>query len=154
EHEQCPGCARRSELHGELHTELCARPRLLGAGFRRLPLALATVGASNIAAVGAVVDQFAPKPVTSLSLTSATVTPRKATALVILSDELARAAGSLVDTLIGQELRTACVRAIDSKFLSIATSAAPAANSSATTLAGFFGDLQFLLNSVGVDDAS
>jgi hypothetical protein len=40
--------------------------RLLGGGFRRLPMGLMTVGAINVGAVGAVVDEGSVKPVSSL----------------------------------------------------------------------------------------
>lgn len=128
--------------------------RLLAGGFRRIPLALLTVGMSNVAVTAAVVSEFAPKVVSSLSLASSTTTPRKAAAIVVLTAELARAAGSLVDNLIGQEMRTGCIRAVDARFLAIATQGAPAANASGSNLPAFYGDLQFLLNAIVVSDTS
>lgn len=129
--------------------------RLLGAGFHTLPMSLVSTGAVNVGAVAATVDEAAPKPVSSLSLTAASpATVRKSSAILILTDELARAIDGMVDTIIGRELRVACVRAIDAKFLAIATAGAPSFAASGTNLPAFFGDLAAAMNSVAIDDTS
>ena len=126
---------------------------LLGTGFRRLPLSLLTVGAINVGAVGVVVDEASAKPVSSLSISATTTTVRKAVSLLILTSELARATDN-VDNLIGAELRTACVKAIDGKFLAIATAGVAQINSTGTNIAGFFTDLGIALNQMSIDDTS
>jgi hypothetical protein len=128
--------------------------RLLGGGFRVLPTSLCSVGAINVGAVAAVVDEAAPKPVSSLSVTAAQVVVRKAAALLVLTSELARVLDPQVDNIIGAELRKACVKAVDGKFLAVAIASAAAANASGSNLPAFFGDLAFLLNAIGVDDSS
>jgi hypothetical protein len=128
--------------------------RLLGQGFRTLPMSLVSVGAVNISAVAAALDEAGTKPVASLSLTASTVTIRKAAALLVLTSELARAVDGMVDTIIGRELRVACVKAIDGKFLAIATAGAPTFASSGGNLAAFFTDLANALNVVAIDDTS
>jgi hypothetical protein len=128
--------------------------RMLAGGFRVVPLRLLTVGASTAGAVAAVVDEGAPKVVSNISLSSAQTTPRKAAAIIVLTAELARAAEGVVDNLVGQELKNACIKAIDQKFWAIATAGAPSFASSGTNVAAFFGDLAAALNAVGVDDTS
>jgi hypothetical protein len=128
--------------------------RMLGGGFRVLPLSLLTVGAVNVGATAAVVDEAAPKPVSTLSVTASTVSIRKAAGLLVLTAELARAIASAADALVGQELRKACVRAIDGKFLAIATAGAATFASSGSNVAAFWADLGVALNALAIDDTS
>jgi hypothetical protein len=127
--------------------------RLLANGMRRLPLETLTTGAVSISAVGAVVSEQSAKPISRLTITSSTTTVRKAVAAVIVSNELARVTED-VNSLIGQELRNACVAAIDSQFLSIATSGVSGVNSVGSSAAAFRADLGNALNSITVDQTS
>src|SRR5262245_46457405 len=62
--------------------------RIYANGARRIPLATLTVGTSTVAITGAVVSEASAKPVSSISLTSSTVSPKKATGLCVVSAEL------------------------------------------------------------------
>jgi hypothetical protein len=124
--------------------------RLLAAGFRRIPLALLTVGAVNTAVIAAVVSEASVKPVSAFSLSAATTTVRKSTGLIVVTKELARATDD-VSTLLGQELRKAVIAAIDNRFISIATSGAPSFAASGTNVAAFFADVGVMANALTVD---
>jgi hypothetical protein len=127
--------------------------RLLANGMRRLPLETLTTGAVSIGAIGAVVSEQSAKAISRLSITSSTTTVRKAVAAVIVTNELARVTED-VNSVIGQELRNACIAAIDSQFVAIATSGVSAVNSLGSSAAGFRADLGNALNSISVDQTS
>lgn len=128
--------------------------RLLNAGFRKLPMSLVTTGAIGVGAVAAVVEEFGVKPISSLSLSSATSTPRKAAALLVMTAELLRAVENAADTIISAELKKAVIAAIDGKLISIASSGAPLFASTGANLAAFFTDLANALNAVATDQNS
>jgi hypothetical protein len=127
--------------------------RLLTGGFRRLPLQLFTVGAVTARATGAVVSEGSAKPVSSLTLTSATTTVRKAMAAVFVTNELVRTTED-TDGIIGTELRNATVAAIDAQFISIASSGVTAVNSVGSSAGAFRADLGGALASISVDQNS
>lgn len=129
--------------------------RLLGGGFRVVPLSLLNIGAVNVGvAAFTIPDEAAPKPVSSFSVSSATTTPRKSGTLLILTAELARAIEGPFDALIGQELRKGVVKDIDQKFLAVAVAGAPSFAASGSNLPAFFGDLAAALNSLAIDDTA
>jgi hypothetical protein len=88
---------------------------------RRVPLSV-TVGAVSVAAAGFYVSEGSAKPATRLSITSGTLEPLKAVALLPVSNELLRIGDPEVQSLFTSELQNACVAAIDSQFITILTS--------------------------------
>jgi hypothetical protein len=73
------------------------------------------------------------KPVSRLSITSGTVDPLKAVALLPASQEPLRVGGADMQSLFTRELQSACVAAIDSQFTSILLSGVSIATSVGST---------------------
>ena len=127
--------------------------RLHANGMRKLPFGTLTTGAVSIGAIGAVVSELSAKPISRLTVTSQTTTVRKAVAALVVTNELARVTED-VSSLIGQELRNACIQAIDGQFIAIASSGVSAVNSVGSSAAAFRADLGNALNSISVDQNS
>jgi hypothetical protein len=100
-------------------------------GFRPVPMKT-RVSVVTLGATGAEVAQGFSKPISRLELESGTLDPRKAAAVVVVSQELARNASPAALDLFGRELRSACGAATDSAFLA----ALAAADGSPTTTGG------------------
>jgi hypothetical protein len=124
--------------------------RLLANGMLRLPMGVFTVGAITVGAVGYTISEGSAKPISSLTITSATADIRKAMAAIAISEELARVSEDF-DNLLGQALRAACIKAVDEQFIAVATSGAATITSSGSNLAAFLDDLGTALHEIGTD---
>jgi hypothetical protein len=127
--------------------------RMLANGFLRVPMGTFTVGAITVGAAGFTISEGSAKPVSSLTITSATADIRKAAAIVVVSEELARLTENL-DSLIGQSLRNACIKAVDEQLIAVATSGVTALTSSGSNLAAVMDDIGTALHEVNTDSNS
>lgn len=91
---------------------------VLANGARRVGLRT-KLAATIITADGSDADEGQPKPLSALSLASATVAPRKAVSTVVISAELARMAGEAGVAFIQREVRGAHASAVNAMFISI-----------------------------------
>src|SRR5262249_52252855 len=110
----------------------------------------------STAATGATVGEASQKPMTALTLAAATqLAPKKTTAIVAISAEVAERADLGAMALVGNELRTAVALATDAEFLSVASAAGIASQASAgSTLVNIASDLSFLAGGVGTGQRS
>jgi hypothetical protein len=95
---------------------------------------------------GSVVSERSVKPVSSLVLASQLLEPKKASAIVIVSKELASFPGSV--SLFGNELTRAVVAATDSNFLAALIAATTPTASAGSSLANITTDLGVLLSAI------
>jgi len=138
----------RSPPHGSLPLERhTAFDRMLSS-MKSLPL-LTKFSVTTAAAEASEVNEGSPKPLTRLSLTAGdALTPRKTTAVVVLSDELARAPGSL--DLIDAELQAAVAAGVDGSFLSDMVSSTTPIASAGSSAANTVTDIAGLLAAVSL----
>ena len=87
---------------------------------RRLPFRT-TIMIVTSAATASITGESDVKPISRLSLENGTLDQRKATAIVAMSNELVRLAGSDGAALIGRELRGAVASATDAEFIRLIT---------------------------------
>jgi hypothetical protein len=119
--------------------------RTLGAfdtmlsSMRRVPLRT-RVAISSVAYTGSITAQGSPKPVGRLTLTgTGALEPVKATAIVVLTEELLRLSSQ---SLFMNELRTAVVAATDARLVaSVVDSNTPSVAASGTDASAFLVDL-------------
>jgi hypothetical protein len=125
--------------------------KIYNAGdFTRTPLR--TLIILTTAPVGYAVSELAPKNITSMDFSTATLEAEKVSAVCVISDELARSASGAAVSRLGEELRRAATVAVDSKFLSLiaATSGITSAGSSGITAANVLSDLTGRLNALTI----
>jgi hypothetical protein len=91
--------------------------RLHQNGMVRLPLQLVTTGAISVGATAAVVSETSIKPISRLTITSSTATPRKAAGIIVISRELARASES-ANRYADRSRVARCLRESDRRKLS------------------------------------
>jgi hypothetical protein len=120
----------------------------------RVPLQRFTGGSITSPIVGGVVNEASVKLVSKLSAASGTVDPIKAVALVALAAELAKEGGAVATELIGNELRKACVLAVDAGFLSLILTGVSAGTSVGATAESVRADLAGLLALMSSDNNS
>lgn len=136
--------ATYAELAAAFATSLRGRSALdtLAPSMRRLPLRT-RVAAMTVAIAAGLTAEGAPKPLRRGTIAEATLEPKKATALVVLSDELVRFADS---NMLAQELRGAVSDASDEQFFADLLTGAPSSASSGT----FNADLATMLAAVNL----
>jgi hypothetical protein len=106
--------------------------RIMGAGdFSRTPLRT-LVSILSTAPVGYSVSALAPKPISSLDFTSAQLEVERVSAIIVITDALARSLSPAATAKLGDELRRACGVALDAKFLAL-MNATPGHSTAATT---------------------
>jgi hypothetical protein len=94
----------------------------------RIPLRT-RFAAMTIVASGSLVAEGAPKPITTLALETPTLEPTKASAIIVVTDEMARAATEAGMAFFGRELRRAVAFSTDDTFLTtLAASVTPIAS--------------------------
>jgi hypothetical protein len=119
---------------------------MLADGFIRVPIN-ARLGLVTTGATGDNPSEASPKLISVLALgTNQSLAPKKSTAIVALTDELARSLGS--EALIGNELKSAAAVAVDTAFLTIALSGVSGQASAGSTLANITTDLSYLAANV------
>jgi hypothetical protein len=84
--------------------------------FTKIPMRT-KIAVTTIAASGGYVGQAQPKPITKLAFDQQTLDARKATAIVVINDELVRSVLPGAFSLFGDELRKGVARATDVDFL-------------------------------------
>ena len=132
---------------------LSAFDRLLSEGMRVVPTGSRVI-ANTVAISGSAVAEKEPKPITALSLTSGDMEPMKAVAVVVVSDEIARAAGSAGMGFVSNGLRQGVAVATDRTFLSVLASAEAAIPSGGNTTADVSKDIAKMLEGVTTGSAS
>jgi hypothetical protein len=101
---------------------------------------------------GSVPSEQTIKPISSLVLGTSLLEPKKATAIVVATQELMRQPGA--DTLFNTELQRAVAAATDSVFLAGLVAATTPTASAGATLANITTDLSVLLSAVTTDATS
>jgi HK97 family phage major capsid protein len=119
----------------------------------RVPLKT-RVAITTVGATGFVVGEGQAKPISKLTLEDGELTPRKAVAIVVVSDELARSTSSNALSLFGRELRAAVASATDAEFLSVLTTGITPVGTSGGTAAGARQDIRTLLEAVSAGAGS
>jgi HK97 family phage major capsid protein len=126
--------------------------KIMGAGdFTRTPLRT-LIAVLSTGATGYSVSALAPKPITSLDFSTATLEAERVSAHVVISDELARSLAPASTSRIGDELRKAASIAVDAKFLALiaATPGITSSGSSGVTAANILADLTTRLNALTI----
>lgn len=121
--------------------------RLLDSGFRRVPLRT-HLGIVSASATGWIVGEGEPKPLSRLTLSNPALTPKKAVALIVTTDEIARDTSAAGQSLITQELRGCVSDVVDESFFDAVMVGAPS-----TPSVGMIDDLTTLLDQVNVSGA-
>jgi HK97 family phage major capsid protein len=117
------------------------------------PMPLRTrISIASTAAIGSSLSELAPKPISQMSFAQSYLSPYKAVALLVISDELAMSAAPGAQDLFAGELRKAVALATDTKFLEIISESTGVASSPSTGLsaAQFLADLGVALQAVEV----
>ena len=117
----------------------------------RVPLGLQRIAVTTTAASGASPAELSVKPISSLALGAADLTPVKAAATIIISEELLRSAKP---DLFAEELRKAVAAATNTRFLSDILIGITPIVSSGTTHANFQTDIAALLAALDVGATS
>ena len=126
--------------------------KIYNAGdFTRVPLRT-LISVLTTAPVGYAVSELAPKPISSLDFSTATLEAEKVTGFVVISDELARSASGAAVSRLGEELRRAASVAVDAKFLALvaATPSITSAGSTGVTAANVLSDLTGRVNALTI----
>jgi HK97 family phage major capsid protein len=124
--------------------------RILNAGdFTRVPLRT-LIAVLTTAPVAYSVSALAPKPITSMDFTTATLDAEKVSAHVVITEELARSLSPAATSRIGEELRRAASIAVDARFLALlaATPSITSSGSSGVTAANVLADLTARVNAM------
>jgi hypothetical protein len=116
---------------------------------RRCPL-LQAVSVVTLGAAGAAVDEGAWKPIDSMEIgTSGPLTPRKAVAVVVMTNDLWRSVSADAQSLVRRELSASVAAVTDAEFFAAITDGvSPAASSSGSDVDSVRGDLAALLSAV------
>jgi hypothetical protein len=126
--------------------------KIMGAGdFTRVPLRT-LISVLTTAPVAHSVSALAPKPITSMDFTTATLDAQKVSAHVVITEELARSGSGAAVSRIGDELRRAASIAVDARFLALlaATPGITSAGSSGVTAANVLSDLTARVNALTI----
>ena len=97
---------------------------------------------------GASPSERSIKPISSIALGNALVEPRKSTAVVVVTDELAKSGDANINALFDSELRNGVVAATDTTFLSALIAATTPTASAGATYANVVTDFKVLFNAV------
>jgi HK97 family phage major capsid protein len=117
--------------------------------FKRVPLR-SRVKIVTASAVGSLVGEGQPKPISKLSLADQQLVVRKVTSIVAITNELVRSVEPAAIDLVGNELKRAVAVASDATFLDIVTSTTgiSSAPSTGMSAAQFSADLASALDSL------
>jgi hypothetical protein len=96
------------------------------------------------------VSELAPKPIARMNFATAPLEAQKVSALIAITEELARSLSPAATIRLGEELRRAASIAVDARFLALvaATPSITSAGSSGVTAANVFADLTARLNAM------
>jgi hypothetical protein len=127
--------------------------RLLDSGFRKVPLRT-NLGIVTANATAWIVNEGAPTPLTAIKLSSPTLEPVKACALMVMSDTISRSMSEGATEAVNVELRGAVSDVVDAKFFSmVIDSDTPTFASSGRTAANILTDLRKMLAAVNTTGA-
>ncbi|EGE56748.1 UNVERIFIED_ORG: hypothetical protein GGI63_003087 [Rhizobium esperanzae] len=121
--------------------------RLLDQGFKKVPLRT-RLGIVSASASGWIVAESEPKPLSRLTLSNPALMPKKAAALIVMTDEVARDMSAAGQSLVTQELRSAVSDVVDESFFATIMAGATSIPSSGTDSAAMAADLRSLLDQV------
>ncbi|HZF97723.1 MAG TPA: phage major capsid protein [Pseudoxanthomonas sp.] len=121
--------------------------RLLAEGIRRVPLRARTV-LTTIVPQAYVVDELAPKPVSQFGVSAEAIQPKKALAMLVLSNEVLKLVPNNGVSLIRTEMQNAVVASTDLFFLSTVVSSATSKASAGPTTKNVMTDVKWLLDTV------
>jgi len=114
---------------------------------RRVPFRV-RIGASTIGITGTTVPQASAKPISKLSLSGTQISERKAIALLVVTDELARFGDVVAGNLFAVELSNAVAVETDQTFTNTLIFNAPVVGSSGTTAEHVRNDLRAMLAAI------
>jgi hypothetical protein len=119
--------------------------------FTRVPLRT-IIAVLTSAPVAESVSELAAKPVGAGNFATATLDAQKVSAIIVISNELARSAAPSSISMLGNELRRAAGIAVDVKFLALmaATPGITSAASTGVTSAAVLADLTARLNALTI----
>jgi hypothetical protein len=120
---------------------------------KQIPLRTRT-GAVTIGIAAAIVGEGAPKSISSLALSSGTLEPAKATAIVAVTTELLLGAGEEGQALLERELRAGIATITDVQFIALVTAALTPIAASGTTVSAVWADLEAAMSAISVDAQS
>lgn len=126
--------------------------RMLDQGFRRVPLRT-HLGIISASATAWIVGEGDPKPLSRLTLSNPALMPKKAVALIVTTDEIARDTSAAGQSLVSQELRAAVSDTVDAEFFDEIMTGAPSIPSSGADQASMAADLRALLAAVNATGA-
>lgn len=112
------------------------------------------VGAVTVGATGYIVGEGRAKPIGALSLASGILASQKAVAILVVTNELARATGPEGTALFGRELRAAVASVTDQEFVTIITAGRTPIPSGGSTAAAVRADLAAALGAIETDASS
>jgi hypothetical protein len=112
------------------------------------------IGVFTTGAVGTVTAAGTPIPVSRMTLTGSALETFRATALVVITNELLKHGSNSALRLLAKELRAAVAVATDTAFFSAVTSGAPSHASGGSTAALILADLNTMLGDVTIGAAS
>lgn len=126
---------------------------LLANGFRIVPMRT-RLGVVAADASGWIEGEGLPVPVSTMTLAEPLISPRKACAMLVVSDEVARSNAEAALTLVDEELRRAVSATVDTAFWDLVIdTGTPSTPSSGNDAAAMKADLKALLDSVNVTGA-
>jgi hypothetical protein len=114
---------------------------------RRVPFRT-RVGSVTTGASGTTVPQASMKPISKLVLAGTQIDEKKAVAILVMTDELAKFSGTVAGDLFAVELSNAVATETDSQFVSILTSGATSNGSSGVTAEHVLNDLRGALAAI------
>jgi hypothetical protein len=115
--------------------------------FKRIPLRT-TISVITAAATASLVTEMEAKPTTRLTMASGGVlAEHKISAIIVISDELARSASSAAFSLLRSELQTAVTKATDARFVDVIAqeTGGPVRASTGMTVAALVDDVNMAL---------
>ncbi|UIY26044.1 phage major capsid protein [Rhizobium leguminosarum] len=106
------------------------------------------MGIVSASATAWIVGEGDPKPLSRLTLSNPALVPKKAVALIVVTDEIARDTSAAGQSLISQELRAAVADTVDEAFFDTIMPGASSNPSSGSDQLSMVADLRGLLGSV------
>ncbi len=126
---------------------------LLTGGAKRLPLQTRCIVVSG-SVVGSVPNKSMVKPISSMAISAAELAPRKATAIVIATEELFKFSTPSAAQVFDTELRAGVVAATNLVFLSELFSSVVPIASLGNSPSGVMNDIESLLDAITINAAS
>jgi HK97 family phage major capsid protein len=125
---------------------------LSDGGFMRMPLHT-RISIATSAALGSSTSELAPKPISAMSFAQEYLQAYKASALLVVSDELAKSMAPGANDLFANELRKAVALATDTRFLEVISQSTGIVSNPSTGLNNpnqFLADLETAIGAIEV----